>query len=223
MPLSGRVILVTGASGGLGSAVVPAFEKAGAVVLPVARAPGADGIAADLTRDSDARGAVAQAVARAGRIDVLAHLMGGWAGGRPVAETDDATWRSMFGMNLDAAFHMARAVLPHMIAAGRGRIVMVGSRTAVEPAAGSAAYNAAKAGLIALVRTIAAEVKDSGVTCNVVLPSIIDTQANRAAMPKASHAKWVKPQAIAELILWLASDEAADVNGAAIPIYGRTL
>ncbi len=222
MPLSGRVVLVTGASGGLGSAVVPAFAKEGAIVLPVARSAGADGIAADLTSDAGAREAVRQAIGRAGRIDVLAHLMGGWAGGKPVAETDDGLWRSMLGMNLDAAFYVARAVLPNMTQAGRGRILMVGSRTAVEPAAGSGAYNVAKAGLIALARTIAAEVKDSGVTCNVVLPSIIDTPANRAAMPKANHAKWVKPESIAALLVWLASDEAADVTGAAIPIYGRT-
>jgi NAD(P)-dependent dehydrogenase (short-subunit alcohol dehydrogenase family) len=214
---------VTGASGGLGSAVVPAFEKEGAVVLPVARSAGAEGIAADLMKDDGARGAVGQAIERAGRIDALAHIMGGWAGGKPVAETDDATWRSMMGMNLDSAFYVARAVLPHMIAAERGRIVFVGSRTAVEPGAGAGAYNAAKAGLVALARSIAAEVKDSGITCNAVLPSIIDTPANRAAMPTANHAKWVKPQAIADLIVWLSSDAAADVNGAAIPIYGRTL
>ena len=144
------------------------------------------------------------------------------AGGKPVAETDDATWRSMLAMNLDAAFYTARAAFPHMTAAGRGRILMVGSRAGVEPAAGSSAYNVAKAGLIALVRTIAAEVKETGVTCNAVLPSIIDTPTNRAAMPRADYAKWVKPQAIADLIVWLASDEAAEITSAAIPIYGRT-
>lgn len=218
MQLTGRVILVTGASGGLGSAVVPAFEKAGGVVLGASRS---GAIAADLTSDAGARSAVRQAIDKAGRIDVLAHLMGGWAGGKPVAGTDDATWRTMLAVNLDAAFYVARAALPHLTAAGRGRMVMVGSRAGVEPAAGSAAYNVAKAGLVALVRTIAAEVKDSGVTCNAVLPSTIDTAVNRAAMPGADHSKWVKPQAIAELIVWLASDAAAEISGAAIPIYGR--
>lgn len=221
MSISGRVALITGASGGLGSAVVPAFRAAGARVLAVARAPGADGIDADLATDAGARAAVRRALEQAGRIDALIHLMGGWAGGKPVAETDDATWRSMLDINLDAAFHMARAVLPPMTKAGYGRIVMVGSRTGVEPTAGSGAYNVSKAGLIALVRTIAAEVKDSGVTANIVLPSVIDTPVNRAAMPTAKHDRWVKPQSIADLALWLCSDAAADVNGAAIPIYGR--
>jgi len=221
MSISGRVALITGASGALGSAVVPTFHAAGVRVLAVARSPGKDAIAADLATDAGARTAVTQAIAQAGRIDFLMHLMGGWAGGKPVAETDDATWRSMLAINLDAAFYVARAVVPHMTKAGSGRIVMIASRTGVEATAGSGAYNVSKAGLIALVRTIAAEVKDAGVTANVILPSIIDTPANRAAMPSAKHERWVKPQSIAELALWLCSEAAADVSGAAIPIYAR--
>lgn len=219
MTLSGRVVLVTGASGGLGRAVVPAFRAAGATVLTAARSAG--DIRADLAAPEGARTALAEAAAKAGPIAVLAHLMGGFAGGRPVAETDDATWRGMMATNLDAAFYMARAVLPAMIAAGRGRILMVGARAALEPAPGAAAYAVAKAGLVQLVRTLAAEVKESGVTVNAVLPSIIDTPGNRAAMPKARHDRWVAPESIARLLLWLASDEAAEVSGAAIPIYGR--
>jgi NAD(P)-dependent dehydrogenase (short-subunit alcohol dehydrogenase family) len=210
-----RVILITGASGGLGTAVARAFTGAGANVVAVSRS------AADLTSPGDAARAVAEAKARFGRIDALVHLVGGFDGGKPVAETADAVWTRMFDLNVNAAFYTLRAVLPVMLEAGRGRIVAVGSRTAVEPAATLSAYGASKAALVALVRTVALEVRGSGITANVVLPSVIDTPANRAADPKADASKWVKPESIAALLLWLASDAAADVNGAVIPIYGR--
>ena len=152
---------------------------------------------------------------------MLLHLVGGFAGGQPVWETRDDTWQRMLDLNLNTAFYMVRAVLPHMVAAGRGRIVAVGSRTGVEPAANFGAYGVSKAALTALIRTIAAEVRQTGVTANLVLPSVIDTDANRAASPTADFSRWVRPESIAALLLWLASDAAADVNGAAIPIYGR--
>ena len=117
---------------------------------------------------------------------------------------------------------MFRAVLPPMIQAKRGRIVAVGSRAAVEPGANYAGYNVSKAALVTLVKTIALEVRDHGLTANVVLPSIIDTPVNRAAMPRADFSKWVQPESIANLLVWLALAEAADVNGAVIPIYGRS-
>jgi NAD(P)-dependent dehydrogenase (short-subunit alcohol dehydrogenase family) len=113
-----------------------------------------------------------------------------------------------------------RAALPALLAAGRGRIVAVGSKTAIEPVATLSAYGVSKAGLVALVRTLALELKGTGITANAVLPSVIDTPANRAADPGADFSKWVAPESIAKLILWLASDAAADVNGAIIPIYG---
>ena len=225
-----RTILVTGASGGLGGAVVRAFLDAGATVAGVARAPEQKtageprfvAVAADVATPDGAQEAVQQALGSKGRIDVLVHLVGGFAGGKPVWDTDDATWRGMMKMNLDTAFYMTRAALPHMLAAGRGRILAVGSRTGVEPVATLSAYGASKAALIALVRTIAAEVRDSGVTANVVLPSVIDTPANRASNPGADFSRWVQPDSIAALLLWLASDAAANINGAAIPIYGRS-
>lgn len=221
MNLSGRVVLITGATGGLGSVVVPAFRAAGATVIPLSLSVGDNGIVADLTTDAGARDAVRRALAMHGRIDALANLMGGFAGGKTIAETDDETWHSMLDINLNAAFYIARAALPAVTHFGHGRIVMVASRTAVEPAAGLGAYNVAKAGLIALVRTIAAEMKDKGGTANVILPSIIDTPTNRAAMPNAKYDRWVRRESIANLLLWLVSDESADVTGAAIPIYGR--
>jgi NAD(P)-dependent dehydrogenase (short-subunit alcohol dehydrogenase family) len=118
---------------------------------------------------------------------------------------------------------MFRAVLPGMVKAGHGRIVAVGSRAAVEPLASFAAYSVSKAALVTLVKTVALEVKDAGVTANVILPSVIDTPVNRAAMPSADVSKWVTPQSIAGLLVWLASDASHDVNGAAIPIYGREM
>jgi NAD(P)-dependent dehydrogenase (short-subunit alcohol dehydrogenase family) len=126
----------------------------------------------------------------------------------------------MLDLNLNAAFHAMRAVLPVLRAAGQGRIIAVGSRTALEPAARLSAYGVSKAALVALVRTCALELKSTRITANAVLPGVIDTPANRAADPAADFSKWVAPQSIARLILWLASDAACDVNGAAIPIYG---
>jgi len=224
-----RVVIVTGATGGLGGAVVKAFLAEGATVWGVMTHsesnpltdPKWSAVSADLTVPEGAAAAVKTVIEASGRIDALVHLVGGFAGGKPVAETDDATWDRMLKLNLNAAFYTARAVLPLMLRAGTGRIVAIGSRTGVEPAATLSAYAVSKAGVIMLIRTIAAEVRNSGVTANVVLPSVIDTPANRASNPGADFSKWVKPESIARLLLFLASDAAADVNGAVIPIYGR--
>jgi NAD(P)-dependent dehydrogenase (short-subunit alcohol dehydrogenase family) len=226
---TGRVVLITGASGGLGAAVTRAFSEAGARIAAVSRsAPppaaaeaGLLEISADLTQPEEAARTAAAVRARFGRLDVLLHLMGGFDGGTPVGQTADRVWNRMLDLNLNSAFYMARAVLPAMLEAGNGRIVAIGSRTAVEPTATLSAYGASKAALVSLIRTIALEIKRSGVTANVVLPSVIDTPANRAAEPGGDFSRWVKPASIARLLLWLASDDAADVNGAVIPIYGR--
>jgi len=162
-----------------------------------------------------------EAVKLAAPVDTLLHLVGGFAGGQPVAETPDETWEKMLDLNLRSAYTIFRAVLPGMLKAGKGRIVAVGARAALDPMANFAAYSVSKAALVALVKTVALEVKDTGVTANVVLPSVIDTPANRAAMPSADASKWVTPESIAGLLVWLTSDAARDVNGAAIPIYGR--
>lgn len=219
-------ILVTGASGGLGPAVVRAFLDAGvAAVFGVARSWDGHGlpegnfhpIEADLTTADGCR----QAAELARPVDVLVHVMGGFAGGTPVGQTTDETWRQMMDLNLNSAFYMIREVLPSMLAAGRGRIVAIGSRTGVEPAANLSAYAVSKAAVHTLIRTVALEVAGTGVTANAILPSVIDTAANRKAMPQADYSRWVKPQAIADVVTWLASGEAAEVNGALIPIYGR--
>lgn len=205
-------VLITGASGGLGAAVVAAFSRQGDRVIPISHPE------FDLTQPAEAERVMASI---GGPLQALIHLMGGFAGGQTVAETKDTTWRTMMSMNLDAAFYMARAAVPALTAQPGGRIVMVGSRTAVNPAARLAAYNASKAGLVALARTLALEVAPQGATCNVILPSTIDTAANRAAMPSSDPTVWVKPDSIAELIRWLASPQSGDINGAVIPIYGQ--
>jgi NAD(P)-dependent dehydrogenase (short-subunit alcohol dehydrogenase family) len=225
---SGRVFLITGANGGLGRAVTRAFLGDGAAVAGVYRSGQTASedarfheYRADVADGAQATAAVQKVAADFGRLDGLIHLVGGFEGGAPVDETPDQRWHNMIEVNLNAAFYTMRAALKTMRTAKSGRIVAVGSRTGLEPAAGLAAYGASKAALIALVRTIALEVRDSGITANVVLPSVIDTPANRAAMPAADYARWVSPDAIARLIVFLASDAAADVSGAAIPIYGR--
>jgi NAD(P)-dependent dehydrogenase (short-subunit alcohol dehydrogenase family) len=226
---TGQVVMVTGANGGLGTAVVEAFLAAGATVAGVARsiAPRPDSeqfvaVRADLTSPDGAQRAVEETLQKARGIDALVHAMGGFAGGKPVEATDDAAWDNMMSLNLRSAFLIARAVLPGMIQARYGRIVAVGSRTGLEPAAGLSAYGVSKAGLNALVQTIALETRAQGITANVVLPGIIDTAANRKAMPSADFARWVTPEKIAQQILWLCSEAASDTSGALIPIYGRS-
>jgi NAD(P)-dependent dehydrogenase (short-subunit alcohol dehydrogenase family) len=176
---------------------------------------------ADLLRPHGARTAVGQTLAALGSLDGVAHLMGGFEGGRHVPDISDETWDRMLDLNLRSAFYVFRAALPHLIQARHGRLAAIGSRPAADPPAGLAAYSVSKAGLVALVRTIAAEGKDSGVTANIVLPSVIDTPSNRAANPGADYSKWVQPASIARLLVWLMSDSARDVSGAVIPVYGR--
>jgi NAD(P)-dependent dehydrogenase (short-subunit alcohol dehydrogenase family) len=226
---SDQVVMVTGASGGLGGTVVETFLAAGATVAAVARSvsPRDDterfvAVSADLTTAPGAQAAVDETLRKARGLDMLVHVMGGFAGGQPVHATDDATWDRMMDLNLRSAFLIARAALPRMLHSRYGRIVAVGSRVGVESAAGLSAYGVSKAGLNALIQTIAAETREHGVTANVVLPSTIDTPGNRKAMPDADFSQWVAPEKIAQQILWLCSEAASDISGALIPIYGRS-
>ena len=217
-------VLVTGANGGLGPAVCQAFLDSGAAVIGVARvwkepAPFTT-IAADVGTSEGCEKMVTQALQR-GPLDALVHLVGGFSGGSPLTETSDQTWDGMINLNLRTAFCAMRAALRPMSAAGRGRIVAIGSRVAVEPSPNFAAYAVSKAALVSLVRNVAAEGKKSGITANIVLTSTIDTPQNRKAMPESDFTRWVTPQSIAKLIVWLASDTAADISGAVVPIYGR--
>ncbi|MFI5266623.1 MAG: SDR family NAD(P)-dependent oxidoreductase [Chloroflexota bacterium] len=210
-----RVAVVTGVAGGLGPAVKQALEQAGYTVAGISRKE------ADVTIEAEVNAAVAQIMQRAGRIDVLVNVAGGFAGGKHVHETDVSTWEHMLGLNLTSTFLCCRAVIPHMLAAGYGRIVNVSSRSAVQPAAGLSAYNVSKAGVVTLTETLAAELRGANVTANAVLPSVIDTPSNRAAMPKADPSKWVTPEQIAAVIVDLVSDRWGIVSGASIPAYGE--
>jgi NAD(P)-dependent dehydrogenase (short-subunit alcohol dehydrogenase family) len=224
-----KVVVVTGADGGLGSNVTQALLDAGATVVGTSRkiqqstfsSPRFTAAPAELSTLEDAKKLVDQTVARFGKIDVLAHTVGGFAGGQSVAETDDATFRRMFDVNLNSLFHTLRAAVPVLRQTGRGRIIAIGSRAALEPGPGVGAYSASKAAMVSLIRTVALENEDAGMTANVILPGTIDTPANRAVMANADFSKWVQPSTIASLITWLAGDAGKDLNGAVIPVYGR--
>ena len=229
--MSARVAVVTGADGGLGTKVTKALLDAGFIVVGISpnirqdsfNHPHFTALPATLNSLEAAKNAAATVISHFGKIDVVAHLVGGFAGGQTIADTDEATFQRMFDMNINSAFHTLRAVLPHMRKAGSGCIISIGSRAAESPGAMVGAYSASKAALVSLIRTVAIENKDAGITANVILPGTMDTPANRAAMPAADTSQWVQPAAVASLIVWLASDAAKDVTGAAIPVYGRGL
>jgi NAD(P)-dependent dehydrogenase (short-subunit alcohol dehydrogenase family) len=229
---------VTGGTGALGSVVAKSFLGAGYRVAVTYRgaaewdalaAAERDavakgtllGVSCDVTDEASVAAAVASAADRFADLRVLVHVAGGYAGGTPVERMEARTVRGMLDLNLVSAFWAAKHVIPHAKRSGRGRLLFISSRGALEHSAGAAAYAAAKAGLHALVGTLARELQREGVTAHAVLPSVIDTAANRAAMPDAHHDDWVKPEAIAELLLFLASDAAAATSGALVPIYGR--
>ncbi len=226
-----KTALVTGANGGLGTHVTKALLDAGFAVVGLApkilqsdiNHSNFTPLPASLDSLEDAKKAADSVIARFGKIDVLAHLVGGFAGGPTVADTDDATFQRMFDLNLTSAFHILRAVIPHMRKAGGGRIVAIGSRAAESPGPTVGAYSASKAALVSLIRTVALENKDAGITANVILPGTMDTPANRKAMPGADVSQWVQPASVASLIVCLAGDAGKDVTGAAIPVYGRGL
>jgi len=226
--VKGKVVLVTGASGGLGTYVVRAFLDAGATVVGTSRkvkqsdfsGTRFSAIPGEISSAEGADGLVKTVLDRFGRLDVLAHTVGGFAGGRSLAETDDVTFQHMFELNVSSSFHILQAAIPALRKSGSGRIVAIGSRAAVEPGPGVGAYSASKAAMVSLIKTTALENRDSDVTANVILPGTMDTPANRMAMPDADFSKWVQPANVASLAVWLASDAAKEINGAAIPVYG---
>jgi NAD(P)-dependent dehydrogenase (short-subunit alcohol dehydrogenase family) len=226
--MKGKVVLVTGANGGLGTYVTQAFLDAGATVVGTSRkmqpADFDDSnftpLAAEISTSEGAKTLIDQVGARFGKLDVLAHTVGGFAGGQSIADTD-ATFQRIFDLNLNCVFHILRAAVPLLRKIGSGRIIAIGSRAALEPGAGVGAYSASKAAMVSLVRTVALENKDAGLTANVILPGTMDTPANRKAIPNADVSKWVQPVSVAELVVWLAGEAAKDVNGSVIPVYGK--
>ena len=227
MQFTDRTVMITGASGNLGRALAEAFAGLGAnlVLLDVKRGALKDDprrvfLEANLLDAQSARAATEKALQRFGRIDALCNIAGGFRMGAPVHETKDADWDFLFGLNARSVLHMARAVVPHMLSAGSGKIVNIGAFAAQRGAANMGAYVASKSVVIRLTETMAAELREKNINVNCVLPTIIDTPENRAAMPKADPGRWVAPQDLAAVIVFLASDAARAIHGAAIPVSG---
>lgn len=227
MQLKGQVVAITGAFGALGSAVVQAALAEGAQVAAIDRASGPRvslGDAAlfgdvDLSGDEGARGAVEAIVARFGHLDALVNIAGGFRW-ETVAEGSLDSWDQLYQLNLRTALCACRAALPHL-PEGRGRIINIGAAGAVKAGAGMGAYAASKSGVARLTEALAEELKDRGITVNAVLPSIIDTQANRDDMPKADFSKWVAPAQLADVIVFLLSEKSQAITGALLPVTGR--
>lgn len=234
MLLKEKVAIITGASGALGRETLRVFlaegaKIAGCDVVEPEMTDLADAVAHgdcmimrfDVTAERDVAEMVAHTLDHFGRVDVLVNVVGGWKGGIPLHRTSVEDWDGMLTLNLKSAFLCSRAVLPHMLERRSGRILNISSRTAVQPAANQVAYNASKAGIIALTQGLAEEVKQQGITVNCVLPSVLNTEANRKAIPTGDFDRWVKPRDIASVLAFLASDAASQLTGAAVPVYGR--
>jgi len=236
--LSGRVALIPGGLGGLGKAVTRAFIAAGASVVAVdnvARDPELAALraelgahagrlsfaVADVGDEAAVEALVRDILTRSDRLDILVNVVGGFAAGQPITELDLATWQRMLDLNLKNAFVLSKHVAPPMVARGWGRIIHISSRAARSGRANAAAYAISKRAVIDLVEIQAEELRASGVTVNTILPSIIDTPANRAAMPNADYDRWPKAEEIARVLLFLASDDSKLISGAAIPVYGQ--
>jgi NAD(P)-dependent dehydrogenase (short-subunit alcohol dehydrogenase family) len=225
--MKGKVVLITGALGALGRVVAEAAIARGAKVAGVDHAPSQAPAApdrlefggVDLSDPAQARKAIDAAATHFGRLDALINIAGGFAF-ETVADGEDKTWQRMYALNVLTALNASRAALAHLAASSNGRIINVGAMGALQAGAGMGAYAASKAGVHRLTEALAAEWKGK-ITVNAVLPSTIDTEANRASMPKADFSKWVRPQELAEVILFLASDAASAVTGALIPVAGR--
>lgn len=234
---AGKVVIVAGGTGGLGRAVSLAFLAEGAKTVVTYRndrefeelqtAAGEassllEGHRVDVTDEVAVGQLVNQVFGRFGRLDAMVNTVGGYAGGIKLWELETKTFELMFALNLRAGYALSRAAIVPMLKQKHGALVNVAAKAAVDHGGGAAAYAASKAAAVAMVDSLAEDVKGTGVRVNSVLPSIIDTEANRRAMPEADFAKWPKPEEIARVILFLASDEAKVIHGAAIPVYGSS-
>jgi NAD(P)-dependent dehydrogenase (short-subunit alcohol dehydrogenase family) len=232
-----KIVLVAGGTGGLGNAVSLAFLEEGAKVVVTyrkeeefatlkksagERAAALEGSLVDVTDEGATAALAARIVAQRGKLDALVNTVGGYAGGVALWELETKVFDMMLSFNLRSGYALARAVLPAMLKQRHGSIVNVAAKAALDHGAGAAAYAAAKAAAVALMDSLAADVKGTGVRVNSILPSIIDTAVNRKAMPNANFATWPKPEEIAQVILFLCSDNAAVIHGAAVPVYGNS-
>lgn len=236
MRFSSKLIVVTGGTGGLGRAVSLAFLEEGARVAVTYRDPAEfatlktaagsnasslSGEAVDVTDEAAVRQFVDGILSNRDQIDALVNAVGGYAGGINLWELDPNTFEKMLALNLRSGYVLARVIVPVLLKQKHGAIVNVASQAALDHAAGAAAYAASKAAALAMMDSLAEDVRGSGVRVNTILPSIIDTEPNRKAMPKADFSKWPKPEEIARVILFLCSDGARVIHGAAIPVYGE--
>ena len=230
------VAVLTGATGGLGTALTSRLLKRGYRIGATYLIPDeATAYEKEFSRDDDQlllrrvnavepdeiAAFMDTTAEQFGRMDAVAALVGGWAGGRDVAETDNVRFERMIDLNLKSAFYTVRAAIPHLEATGGGRILLVASRAAIDTPPGQAAFNIAKAGVVALARSVAQELEEAKVTVNVILPSVIDTPATREALPFSDYMHWPTPNEIAAVAEYLLSGEARVISGAAIPVYGR--
>jgi NAD(P)-dependent dehydrogenase (short-subunit alcohol dehydrogenase family) len=236
MTFKGNIVLVAGGTGGLGRAVSLAFLNEGAELIVTYRndreftdlksAAGANvsrlaGRRVDVTDEVAVQQLLEGILAEHGRLDVLVNAVGGYVGGVKLWELDTRVFDQMLAVNLRSGFVLSRAAAKAMLKQGKGAILNVASKAALDHDAGAAAYAASKAAAVAMMDSLAADLKGSRVRVNSVLPSIIDTEVNRKAMPGADFAKWPKPEDIARVILFLCSDDANVIHGAAIPVYGN--
>jgi NAD(P)-dependent dehydrogenase (short-subunit alcohol dehydrogenase family) len=233
MKFTDKTVLVAGGTGGLGRAVSLAFLAEGAKVVVTyreqkeleslrraANGSSIEGYPVDVTDEAAVLQLVDELIGQHGRLNVLVNAAGGYAGGVNLWEQQTRVFDQMLALNLRSAYVLSRAVIPVMLQQKRGAIVNVAAKAALDHGARASAYAASKAAAVALMDSLAAEVKGTGVRVNSILPSIIDTEANRKAMPGADFAKWPKPDEIARVILFLCSDDAKLINGASVPVYG---
>ena len=234
--LDGRVAIVTGGTGALGRAVSEAFLREGATVIapyvvpeevPLLQGRVGDLKArlevpnVDVGKEAQVKTLVQQVVAKHGKLDILVSLVGGFWGGFSVAETEEKDWDAMVNLNLKTAFFCCKTVVPEMKKRNGGRIVCVSSRTGALGAGDFAAYAVAKGAILTFVRSLAEEVLEDNITVNAIAPSTIDTEANRKAMPNRDHSKWVPPEEIAKVLVFLCSEDSQIISGALIPVYGK--
>ena len=232
-----KVVMVTGAIGRLGVVLAQAFRSSEAKLALVDRGedrlrqafPDLEGLpdyllvnCADLMDEGEVEAAVAETMQHFGRIDVLVNTVGGYRAGKMLHETPIETWDFLLNLNGRSVFIVCQKVIPRMLNRGSGKIINVAARPGIEGQAGMAAYSASKSAVIRLTESMAAELKDHGVNVNCVIPGTIDTPQNRGTMPNADYSTWVAPESLADVILFLSSEAARDIHGAALPVYGRS-
>lgn len=234
MNLKDKVAVISGSTGALGTAVTQTLFAAGAKVVALySRESSLEtlkskvtqelvAIKTDVLNEASVQKMVKEVLENHGRIDILVNLVGGFLGGVSIVETSEEQWDKMMNLNLKSVFFNCRNILPVMIKQKSGRIITIGAKGGVQAVSGMSAYSASKAGLINFTEALAEEGREQNITANVVIPSIIDTSDNRNAMPAAIFDNWVKPEMIAETILFLCSEAAGDINGAVIPVYGKS-